>query len=302
VCAACGHDLDRDEYSNNQWRFGVGNSRCKLCVTEGIRSSDSRFNTARENESSKSVLYMNELVGEGAFRNVVPGEYTSGHRRGQQCVGKFFKSGAVFEDIFFEQDIRAVDKALDIITSWNQAGIINKQIRLNKPGVWHMTDRDSEYYGQRLLIEPYIEDYIKFNSNTGWTSRDGGQWNKIMQALSHYSYHVSSGQYLLCDLQGGIYRDGAILSDPVIHSRRRDFGVTDLGPEGMSTFFSRHRCNEFCNQSWTRPKDRNAYYQVQSGSTMELPPGGYAVNTRTSLAPMSGIQESYSSYSDEDDW
>ena len=32
-----------------------------------------------------------------------------------------------------------------------------------------------------------------------------------MQALSHYSYHITGGQFLMCDLQGGWYSDGVIL-------------------------------------------------------------------------------------------
>ena len=37
-----------------------------------------------------------------------------------------------------------------------------------------------------------------------------------MQALSHYSYHFSDGQRLVCDLQGGHYGEYYILTDPVI--------------------------------------------------------------------------------------
>jgi hypothetical protein len=292
VCAACGHDLDRDEFSKNQWSLGVGISRCTLCVSEGLRTNDSRFCTARENQASKGVVNRHEIVGEGAFRDVYGGEYTAGHRRGQKLVAKFFKKGAVYEEVFFEEDIRAVDKALDLLTSWNQAGIISQQIRLNKPQVWRMLDD-----GQRHLVEPYIDNYTKFNSNTGWTSRDGGDWNKVMQALSHYTYHVSSGQFLLCDLQGGLYRDGPILSDPVVHSRQGKFGVTDLGPRGISSFFSGHVCNKFCKSNWTKPRDRTAYFAAQEGTSMELPAQRHHANAFT---PMSHIQEWDSS--SDDDW
>ena len=82
------------------------------------------------------------------------------------------------------------------------------------------------------MVEPFITNWQKFNSNTGWAS-SGTDWTEIMQALSHYSYHVSGGQYLLCDLQGGLFRDGAILSDPVIMSRYGQYGPTDMGPEGI---------------------------------------------------------------------
>ena len=121
----------------------------------------------------------------------------------------------------------AVEKALEILASWNQAGMINRVIRLNRPQVWQGMDGGAQWNGQRMLIEPYIDNYIKFNSNTGWTLADGSAWSKVMQALSHYSYHLSGGQFVLCDLQGGIFKDGAILSDPVVHSRAHDFGLTE---------------------------------------------------------------------------
>lgn len=72
------------------------------------------------------------------------------------------------------------------------------------------------------------------------------------QALSHFSYHATGGSYVLCDLQGGVMEGGkgVILTDPVILSRDREFGVTDLGAEGISTFFARHRCTKFCREHW----------------------------------------------------
>lgn len=93
-----------------------------------------------------------------------------------------------------------------------------------------------------------------------------------MQALSHYSYHKNAGKFLLCDLQGGILSNGrgAVLTDPVILSRDRSYGVTDLGPEGMSTFFSRHVCNGFCMAHWQKPRDQAAYFRVFAGTSMMM--------------------------------
>jgi hypothetical protein len=53
--------------------------------------------------------------------------------------------------------------------------------------------------------------------------------HNVLQALSHFSYHYTSGQFVLCDLQGGIYKHAAVLTDPVVHSQDRRFGPTDLG-------------------------------------------------------------------------
>ena len=62
--------------------------------------------------------------------------------------------------------------------------------------------------GIKSLVEPMIENFEKFNSNTGWADMTGGASSEAMQALSHFSYHNSSGQFLLCDIQGGVYSNG----------------------------------------------------------------------------------------------
>jgi hypothetical protein len=38
---------------------------------------------------------------------------------------------------------------------------------------------------------------------------------------------------VLCDLQGGVYSDGVVLTDPVVMSRDNSLGPTDLGPPGL---------------------------------------------------------------------
>lgn len=89
-----------------------------------------------------------------------------------------------------------------------------------------------------------------------------------MQALSHFSYHQSGGRYVLCDLQGGFKKGRLVLTDPVILSRDRQYGVTDLGAEGISTFFSRHQCNSFCRSHWQLPRDRKTYFKAFTGTSM----------------------------------
>jgi hypothetical protein len=74
-----------------------------------------------------------------------------------------------------------------------------------------------------------------------------------MHALSHFSYHATTeGRYVLCDVQGGVYYNGVIVTDPcILSSVTREFGETDLGPEGRNQFvFCQHRCNGFCKSPW----------------------------------------------------
>lgn len=153
------------------------------------------------------------------------GTHTSGPRFGQPSVHKWFKSGSVFSDDFFTLDIKAVDKALELIDKFNELGVVGKFIKLNIPTVWEFVEGHRE--GEKILVEPFIRDYQKFNRNSGWTN-DGDGWAGVMQALSRFSYHISGGFYVLCDIQGGIYSREVVLSNPVILSRTRQFGVTDL--------------------------------------------------------------------------
>ena len=86
---------------------------------------------------------------------------------------------------------------------------------------------------------------------------------------------------LFCDLQGGVYKDGYVITDPVIMSTTKEYGPTDFGSEGISTFFARHKCNKYCDKNWMLPEDKKVYFKMQKGSAMMLP-------TRHSRAPLTG--------------
>lgn len=273
ICAACSRNLPQSSYTANQFSKGSGISRCVTCVhghhsdLPSVHQSDSgRYNNSETSSIPNSALQ--DPFAQGAFRWVAKGRYTSGTRQGQACVVKWFKTGAVFSDDYFTLDIKAVDKALEIVNRFNQLSIINKIVKINVPQVWYFTnDSADEWAGQRHLCEPFIQNYQKFNSNSGWNN-DSMTWGEAMQALSHFSYHLSGGNYVLCDLQGGIYQREVVLSDPVILSRNREYGVTDLGPDGISSFFSQHDCNVFCRPNWARPANPVQHFRPVPSTTM----------------------------------
>jgi len=267
LCGGCNGNLDKSSYTKNQWAKGVGASRCRICVAELVEIDSNGFGTARRNEKSRCEFNFTKVTARGSFRLVTEGRYVGGRRTGQVAVAKWFKQAyRSISDQFYVTDMNAVEKCLQLLTSFNGEGLISDTIRLNIPEVLTKTN------GVQYSVEPYIENFQKFNSNTGWISQDSSKWILIMQALSHYSYHVSSAQYLLCDLQGGLFRDGAILTDPVVMSKSRKFGPTDLGPKGISSFFGRHKCNCYCKSHWQKPADRNLYHTVSEGSSMEYNP------------------------------
>ena len=314
VCAACEEPLVRSSFTKNQWRKGEGVSRCGTCVllvdgfappSAGCTDSTGRYN--KSGGASFSHYDLQNPFAEGSFRWVAKGTYTEGARIGDQCVCKWFKTGGVTEAEFYALDIKAVDKALDLVRMFNERGIIDRHIRLNIPEVWtFVPSAGGSWAGKKVLQEPFIANWEKFNSNTGWNRADTNSWGEVMQALSHFSYHASGGQFVLCDLQGGVYADGVILTDPVILSRTGAYGVTDLGSAGISSFFSRHVCNSYCGHDWTRPREAVEYFAAQKGTTMVASAGagagGYHVPTRSSRPQMSayaGYLDSSSSSSDD---
>ena len=169
-CAECAKVQPRDEYTGNQWKKGIGVSRCRMCVnglTGGHGGGGTQ--TARHNNSNSARIYdLDRPFAQGTFRWVAKGEYTDGQRAGQPCVCKWFKSGCTFESSFYDEDLKASEKATHIIDQWNQQRFIDKPIQLNQPAVW--TFLGGRYEGQKHLVEPFIENWEKFNSNSGWSA------------------------------------------------------------------------------------------------------------------------------------
>lgn len=102
------------------------------------------------------------------------------------------------QDSFFSTDELATERALLLLTQFNNSGISSLAKRLNKGEQWNGGPTG------KFLLEPHIDNFEKFNSNSGWVSSRYSDSINVLQALSHFSYHVSGGQFTLCDLQGGI--------------------------------------------------------------------------------------------------
>ena len=290
-CSNCNRWLSKDCYSKTQWTKGAGISRCRGCLNNGGTLDPTR--TARQNNSSKAAFTSEALTypfAQGAFRWVARGRYTEGTRAGEECVCKWFKTGGVVESHFFDTDIATVEEAVRLITKWNARGVVNKMVQVNRPEVWTFDQYSgAQWAGKKVLQEPFIQNYQKFNSNTGW-SDDTLPWPRVMQALSHFSYHVSNGESVLCDLQGGFYSDGVVLTDPVVMSTSRRFGPTDLGAAGISSFFAHHTCNEYCRSEWRKPRNQTPYYTATAGTTMEQVPTHHS-RPRMTLNYLGSIQE-----------
>lgn len=225
---------------------------------------------ARTNLTSNNASISNRKLGEGTFRVCYEGTYVGGNRNGQEAACKHFKPQfRSMEQEYFAYDFRIVDKAVEIADAWNHFCECGKEIFVNKGSIHHA---DS---GILYLVEPFIRYYTKYTSNTGWIG-DQEDWEVMyMEAYTHYSYHKSGGQLIVCDLQGRFKfnrfarsRSRFELTDPAICSRRRTYGPTDLGEKGIESFFANHRCNKFCQHEWAQPRNPRQWFPRTQGTSM----------------------------------
>ena len=120
-----------------------------------------------------------------------------------------------------------------------------------------------------IMVEPFLKgDFVKFNANNGLVREK--YIEHVLQAFSHFTYHVSGGKRIFCDLQGVERSDMIILTDPCILSNEKGkFGATDLGQQGIIRFMIAHDCNEYCDPNWRKLDDEMiAEYTGQRNPSM----------------------------------
>lgn len=264
LCLGCGRSQTRDNFSRTQWKEkATAETRCLTCVHEGVWSKEALRSSARTNDGAKAE-FEQAVYAQGSFRNVWRGRYTSGRRTGQHCVRKRFKPEfAALEAAYQTADQRVVSETIAIVDAYNREDLLDKVVRVNQTALWKDTD------GKMSEVEPFIEGWTKFNSNSGW-ARDDTPWDQVMQALSHFSYHRSGGQRLLCDLQGGTNAHGALITDPAVMTHEPGTnGPTDLGFKGMHSFFASHQCNQYCRSAWLSVPNAQRFHPKKKGSSME---------------------------------
>ena len=82
----------------------------------------------------------------------------------------------------------------------------------------------------------------------------GAEALKIVE--SDAEIKVNLRRYVVCDLQGGMYSDEYVLTDPALLSSDKEFGPTDLGQKGIDNFFMHHKCGRWCQPNWRRPASK----------------------------------------------
>ena len=202
------------------------------------------------------------------------GRYCTGSDKlkGKKCVVKYYNDDYVLDCNFWSREIDAHKKAYYLTCKWNNLGISKYQYRMLIPK--QVLLGNNECVGEYCLVEEYLPNYQKWNSNTMTIP---GQERYCVQAFSHWTYHFTNGKYLLCDCQGTFDEiNGYTLTDPVIISCKKNsnnndstgfYGACDGGKDMMITWFQNHKCNKFCNPKWIKPKGISNVYIKPSKHT-----------------------------------
>jgi hypothetical protein len=103
-----------------------------------------------------------------------------------------------------------------------------------------------------LNLERFITggQIVKWNSNYGYINFK--ETCDAVQAFSHWTWHVTGGELMVCDIQGlwDEQREQYTLFDPAVHAPSEAallrFGATNLGEAGIRQFFITHNCNHIC--------------------------------------------------------
>ncbi|KAK7115114.1 uncharacterized protein [Littorina saxatilis] len=113
---------------------------------------------------------------------------------------------------------------------------------------------------------------------------------ELVEALVHYSHQASGGQLVLCGLEGVKDDHGHVmLKNPVIHSRQKRYGETDLGAEGVDTVIRNHVCNRHCRRVFRlhHSSSTSSTSSTSSSDSSSLPPSppSYPRQHRSPSAP-----------------
>lgn len=201
--------------------------------------------------SSGRFITNGQHIADGGCRSTYLGKDTETE---QPIVIKKFKhtcNQAKVEQ-YFTEDVDASRMAQELAKLYNKEVYGSKTIYFILPLIHRCEDVLGHPFhaNERVLIEPYLgQNYNKFNTNWGY---EDTRFGLSMPTLSHFTYHVSGGNLLLCDLQGVKKDDQYILTDPVICSLGHTYGITDLGERGIRSFFAYHRCTNLCDSSWLK--------------------------------------------------
>ncbi|CAE7226055.1 ak1 [Symbiodinium natans] len=190
------------------------------------------------------------------------------------CIVKQFRRSHAQYAKEWDKDLTVLNKAQDLARKFNKdvrppvkiqfAGAFLYQVY--QPGAeyeqsgffWPRLEKIADasvQKAEKVCVEPHFEGkFVKANCNNGYVgqfvdpSLGELSFHRTAQAFSHWTWTVTEGALLVCDLQGVMKEGDWQFTDPAIHDAAGTqlYGLTDLGPRGINAFFRTHTCNHIC--------------------------------------------------------
>ena len=208
---------------------------------------------------------MNEAVtfepvhfAEGRFRYAYMGTWLKPpSKRGKKCVVKEKKDSYCWKSTDWDTTMKIQKKAVELAASFTSLLQFTWQITFTDTVIHQVLLNQDPHSHPKLGEYVVVEDYIpgtfkKWCNNYGYISAEAESVAIAMPAFMHWSWVHSGGELMIADLQGVCSGNHYTLTDPVILSSNREYGVTDMGIEGMAMFFMHHKCNALC-QRYRKP-------------------------------------------------
>jgi len=156
-------------------------------------------------------------------------------------IGKFFlpECHARTEDYFLEASMQCT--AETFAQEYNKNRKVTNKIAFLSCYVVQLHQRQRGDTNTLFIMEPMLRgEFKKHNNNYGEVYNTH---QETPEAFSHYTYEKTGGQMLVCDIQGV----GEFFTDPQIHTPLgTDYGMGNMGAEGILRWQKAHRCNHLC--------------------------------------------------------
>ncbi|GFO41284.1 alpha-protein kinase vwka-like [Plakobranchus ocellatus] len=187
-----------------------------------------------------------------------------GKKAGDRCVVKVFRKCMGTKSLC-SCEMKKSEKARELARAFNRSAHRRNVYLRFAATYWALMDEVSRlktifFTGERPLSSKeavLFEDDVRFDSERPNKSRrlsnfmdsrgrHGTSRAIELDAFTHFTYHESGGQLVVCGLEGVHDSEGFFLKTPTIHSRAREFGNSDCGLRGMREVLGHHICNNVC--------------------------------------------------------
>ena len=191
---------------------------------------------------------------EGRFRTAYMGTWTKPRKKkGKKCVIKEKKETYAWRSTDWDTAMTIQKKAAELASGFNSFSSCRRKITFTDVALMVVSKRlnpkSHPMVNEYVILEEYIPGaFKKWCNNYGFISDESASVALAMPAFMHWSWVESKGELMIADLQGVCTDKRYILTDPVILSTSNEYGITDMGIEGMAMFFMHHKCNSLCEQ------------------------------------------------------